>query len=115
MDGLKSIDGLMMPEPAAPSADVRGRQGDRRLAETAQQFESVLLHRLMEEMRRTIPESGLLEGGLSDQVQGLFWFYLAQDAAEKGGLGIGREMARQLAGRTPRADAAEGAPTDAVE
>jgi Rod binding domain-containing protein len=66
------------------------------LEKAAKGFESILLHRIMEEMRKTVPDSGLLESGVSDQVQGLFWFYLAQDVADKGGLGLAKELARQL-------------------
>ena len=62
----------------------------------AKDFESVLLYRLLEEMKRTIPESGLLETGISKQVQDIFWFYLAQDMADKGGIGLGKELYRQM-------------------
>ncbi len=62
----------------------------------AKDFESILLYRMMEEMRRTIPESGLLETGGSDQVQGLFWFYLAQAAGEQGGLGLWKQLVEQF-------------------
>ena len=56
-------------------------------------------------MRRTIPDSGLLETGISDQVQGLFWFYLAQEIARQGGVGLWKDLARQmhLDGRDPAA------------
>ena len=67
---------------------------------TARDFESVFLYKVLEEMRRTIPESGLLETGISKQVQGIFWYYLAQDLAEKGGIGLGKELYRQMSGLT---------------
>jgi len=66
------------------------------LEKVARDFESVLLQKLLDEMRRTIPESGLLESATSDQVQGLFWHYLAEDAAEKGGLGLAKELMDQF-------------------
>jgi len=62
----------------------------------AKDFEAILLHRLMEEMRRTIPKSGLLQTGISRQIDGLFWFYLAEEIAQKGGIGLWKN----LAGRT---------------
>jgi Rod binding domain-containing protein len=73
------------------------RRGVGEAEQAARDFESVLLHRLLEEMRRTIPESGLLETAISDQVQGLFWFYLAQEIARQGGLGLWKDLAQQLA------------------
>jgi Rod binding domain-containing protein len=70
--------------------------GRRQAVQAAKDFESVLLHRVLEEMRRTVPESGLLETGTSDQVQGLFYFYLAQEVAQKGGMGLWKELYRQI-------------------
>ena len=58
----------------------------------AKDFEAILLHRLMEEMRRTIPKSELLETAVSSQMDGLFWFYLAQEVAEKGGIGLWKDL-----------------------
>lgn len=66
------------------------------IEKTARDFESVLLHRVFEEMRRSVPESGLLDSGTSDQVQGMFWMYLAQDVAAKGGIGLAKELSRQF-------------------
>ena len=56
----------------------------------------------MEEMRRTIPKSGLLETGISRQIDGLFWFYLAQEVAQKGGIGLWNDLSRRtgLVGQT---------------
>lgn len=66
----------------------------------ARDFESVLLYKLLEEMKQTIPESGLLDTAISKQVQGIFWFYLAQDLADKGGIGLGKELYRQMSQST---------------
>jgi Rod binding domain-containing protein len=102
---VNGIDGLSDPlsrgeplvEAASGSRLLAGRGAPRRSPrEVARDFEAVLLHRLLEEMRRTIPESGLLESRITDQVQGLFWYYLAQEAADKGGLGLARELERQM-------------------
>jgi len=68
----------------------------------AKDFEAILLHRMMDEMRRTIPKSGLLDSAVSRQMEGLFWFYLAQEMAEKGGIGLWKDLSRSmgLAGQT---------------
>jgi hypothetical protein len=36
------------------------------------------------------------EDGTGQQVQGLFWLYLAQDVADKGGVGLWKDIYRQL-------------------
>jgi Rod binding domain-containing protein len=100
MDGM---DGLMPPVAPvdlaalapAPRAD-GGQDSKAAIEKTARDFESVLLYRVFEEMRRSVPDSGLLDSGSSDQVQGMFWMFLAQDVASKGGLGLAKELTRQL-------------------
>jgi len=68
------------------------------LQQAAKDFESVLLHKVLEGMKRTIPDSGFLGSAASKQVEDLFWFYLAQHVSEKGGLGLWEELYRQLNG-----------------
>ncbi len=64
--------------------------------QTAKDFESILLYKLLNEMKATIPESGLLESPITKQVQDLFWYYLAQDISRQGGLGLWKDLHRQL-------------------
>ena len=99
---------LLRPGAAGPE----GRRAARSAEKAAKDFESVLLHKVLEEMKRTIPESGLLGDGVSRQVRDLFWLYLAQDLADKGGLGVWKQLYRQMgqAGAAGAAPAAEPAP-----
>ncbi len=90
---IAGIDGL-----AERLDRVKGRGDATAARKAAKDFESVLLYRLMEEMRRTIPESSLLGTGISKQVQGIFWYYLAQEVAEQGGIGLWRGIYKELAG-----------------
>jgi len=99
---------FQMPNIQSLVGDALGRAvSPRRLPKTdprdavkaekvAKDFEAILLHRLMEEMRRTIPKSGLLETGSSGQMESLFWFYLAQEVAEKGGIGLWKDLSRTM-------------------
>jgi Rod binding domain-containing protein len=99
--GYLPLQPILPPDPlgqavapkAASAANVRDRA---KIEHAARDFESVLLHKVFEEMQRTVPESGLLETGTTEQVQSLFWFYLAQDVAAKGGIGLWKELARQM-------------------
>jgi len=62
----------------------------------AKDFESVLLTRLLNEMKETIGDGGFEADGASKQVQGLFWLYLARDIADKGGLGLWKDIYKWL-------------------
>ncbi len=66
------------------------------LERAAKDFEAVLMGRLFEEMRKTIPESGLFESPMSKQIDDMFWFYLSQDLGAKGGIGVWKEIYRQI-------------------
>ena len=70
--------------------------GSDQLQEAAKSFESVFLHKLMEEMSRTIPDSGFLTSGISKQVQGIFWLYLSQDVAAKGGIWLWKNIQQSM-------------------
>ncbi len=64
--------------------------------EAAKGFESVLMGKLMEEMQKTIPKSGLFEDSTDDQVQDLFWMQLSQDLSQKGGIGLWKQLYSQF-------------------
>ncbi|MBS3734230.1 MAG: hypothetical protein KGY99_04815 [Phycisphaerae bacterium] len=69
--------------------------------QAAKDFESVLLGKLLDEMKRTIPDSGLLSGGITKQVQDIFWMYLARDLADSGGLGLWKDISRAYGAAAP--------------
>ena len=68
----------------------------RQLEKSAKDFEAVLLNKVLEEMDRSIPRSGLLDSGVTRQIQSLFWHYLSQDMADKGGLGLWKDIQGQM-------------------
>ena len=47
-------------------------------------------------MKDTIGDWGFDEDGASQQIQGLFWLYLARDIADRGGLGLWKDIYRCL-------------------
>jgi Rod binding domain-containing protein len=96
--GLKPVAGASLATPLDLTRAAKAAQSGQgaEIEKAARDFESVLLHRLFEEMRRTIPESGLLESRVNEQVQGMFWMYMAQEVAAKGGIGLAKELARQF-------------------
>jgi peptidoglycan hydrolase FlgJ len=95
----------------ALSAAAAGAGGDAKSIEkVAHDFESVLLQKVFDEMRKTVPESGLLESAEGEQIQGLFWTFMAQDVADHGGIGLWKELARQISRTKAEADAKSDAP-----
>ncbi|MGC9453819.1 MAG: rod-binding protein [Phycisphaerae bacterium] len=62
----------------------------------AKDFESVLLHKLLETMDRTVLRSELFDSPASDQIRGMFRHYLAQELAQAGGLGLWKQLHGQL-------------------
>ena len=59
-------------------------------------FESVFIHKLLDEMKNTIGEWGLENDGVSKQIQGMFSMYLARHIANNGGFGLWKDMCRFL-------------------
>jgi Rod binding domain-containing protein len=71
-------------------------RSDEQKKQIAKDFESVLLTKLFDQVQESIGRWDLEEDGAGPQVQGLFWFYLAQDVADKGGFGLWKEIYQQL-------------------
>ena len=70
---------------------------DQQKKQIAKDFESIFLNRLFDEMSKTVGDWGFERDGAAEQVQGLFWFYLAKEVADKGGFGLWRDIYRWLA------------------
>jgi Rod binding domain-containing protein len=61
-------------------------------SQVAKDFESVLLDKVLGEMKNTIGDWGFDEDGPCQQVQGIFWLYLARDMANNGGFGLWKDI-----------------------
>lgn len=62
----------------------------------AKDFESILIEKLLEEMKNTIGEWGFEQDGASKQVQGMFWMNLSKDLGKQGGLGIWKDIYQSI-------------------
>ena len=60
--------------------------------QAAKDFESIFIHKLLEEMKKTIGDWGLEKDDTSRQTQGIFWLYLARDIANNGGFGMWKDI-----------------------
>jgi hypothetical protein len=67
---------------------------DKKTEKVSKDFESVLLTKVLDEMKNTIGNGLGEEEAGSEQVKGLFWLYLARDMSDKGGLGLWKDLNR---------------------
>jgi len=95
MDSAKMI----LTEPVSPPAplgnlrksDLNNIPEDKKM-QIAKDFESVLLNKMLDEMKNSIGNWGFEKDGASNQVQGIFWMYLARDVANNGGIGLWKDI-----------------------
>jgi Rod binding domain-containing protein len=95
MDSAK----LILREPVLPPTPLENlRQSelknlsDEKRRQVARDFESVLVNRMLDEMKNTIGSWGFEKDGPSEQIQGIFWLYLARDIANSGGIGLWKDI-----------------------
>lgn len=113
MNGL-GISNMPVDLTALPSAAVeRYRQegigknlSDEETKQVSSGIESMFLHMMFNAMKTTIPESGLLDSGISKQFQDMFWFHMAEELAVHGGMGIGKTFYEQYKQSLGRAETA---------
>ena len=64
----------------------------------AKDFESVLINKLLDEMKNTVGDWGFEKDGGASQVQGIFWLYLAREVGSSGGVGLWKDIYQFLNG-----------------
>ncbi|MHC4583142.1 MAG: hypothetical protein ACYS3N_01350 [Planctomycetota bacterium] len=69
---------------------------DEKKKQVAKDFESVLLDKLLDEMKNSITDWGLEKDAASKQTEGIFWLYLGRDIANNGGLGLWKDIYKYL-------------------
>ncbi len=96
---------LILTQPVTPpvplehlaKSDIENAS-DEKKKQIARDFESVLLTRLMDQMKETVGDWGFEKDEASGQVQGIFWLHLAQDVAKNGGMGLWKDIHQFMAG-----------------
>jgi flagellar protein FlgJ len=88
---------MSMPAAAPGNEKNRDDKDPEALKELCRDFESVFIHTLFKEMRKTIPESELLGNDMaSDLFEEIMDMEVARDMASKGGFGLADMLYRQL-------------------
>ncbi len=99
MDSAK----LILTEPVAAPNKLESLRpsgldnaSDEKKKQIARDFESVLLNKLLDQMGKSVGDWGFDKDGASQQIQGMFWLYLAQDIANDGGIGLWKDIYKSL-------------------
>ena len=82
--------------------------GNAKKMKAAKDFESILVGQLMDQMKQTIGESGLLEDGSSKQVQDMFWSFLGEEVGSQGGLGLWKNVYESMSPDKEQSASVEG-------
>jgi Rod binding domain-containing protein len=64
----------------------------KKTEQASKDFESVLLTKVLEGMENTVSQFSSEEEAGSEQIKGLFTLFLARDMADKGGLGLWKDL-----------------------
>ncbi|NLW83481.1 MAG: hypothetical protein GXY41_03605 [Phycisphaerae bacterium] len=104
---LKSVDPIMPHDDARTAEQLRS---------TAQQFETIFLHQILKQMKESVDYGSFDEEDESgEQIQSLYWSFMADNIGSQGGLGFWKTIYNDLAtaqGIDPRKYPAEGGQLD---
>ncbi|MBW1776913.1 MAG: rod-binding protein [Deltaproteobacteria bacterium] len=97
---MPAFDPRIGPMNGTAGPDPRGKENDpKALHALCQDFESIFIHYLFREMRKTVPEAGLVDSGVAmDIFEEIMDMEVAREMARKGGLGLGETLYRELTG-----------------
>ena len=83
-------DPLPTPTPPGKGPGVKNIN-EAKLKKACEDFESIFISQMLKEMRKSIPKSGLLDGGdRQDMYISLFDEELSKSLAKRGGIGLGK-------------------------
>lgn len=84
---------------SGPSRSVAETPVDPKLKAACEDMEALFIHHMLSEMRKTIPKSGLIDGGRPEEIYtSLMDAELAKKMAGSGGLGLSTILLEQMGG-----------------
>ncbi len=97
MDSAKLMltEAVLLPVPLERLNKIDGISEEKK-KQLAKDFESVFINKLLDGMEKTIGQWGFEKDGVSEQVMGIFWLYLARDIANNGGFGMWKDIYKSL-------------------
>lgn len=88
----------LLSQATTQPAKVHKGQDPEKLKESVQQFEAIFIQQMYKEMRKTIPDDGLIQRGNADDIYSqLQDLEAAKITAQRGGIGLAELMMKQLA------------------
>jgi peptidoglycan hydrolase FlgJ len=88
---------ILRPPMQTPKENVSTGNNQNSLKQLCQDFESIFINSLFQEMRKSIPDEGYLEHSLGMNIfQEMMDMEVAGEMSRKGGLGLGRLLYEQL-------------------
>jgi flagellar protein FlgJ len=97
------------PESAGKGPGVK-KIDEGELKKACGDFESIFISQMLKEMRKSIPKSGLLDGGSQhDMYLSLFDEELSKSLAKRGGIGLGKILYQDIMKRNQNKDLAPNA------
>lgn len=96
IDNLGFYDKLSLFEKKAELADKN--ENDAQLMEVCKEFESIFLNMVFKEMRKTIPDGGLIPKDTGTEIfEDMYYEELSKEVSDKGeGLGIAKMLYEQF-------------------
>jgi flagellar protein FlgJ len=93
IDSAQLLDQVMTPRTVKSHKG----QNPEKLKEAAQQFEAIFIQQMYKEMRKTIPDDGLIQRGNAEDIYAqLQDLEAAKITAQQGGIGLADLMMQQL-------------------
>lgn len=99
--GIAETGNLLLPE-GAKTNDVSVKENQRaekeaKLKKVCADFESIFIYNMLQKMRKTVPQSGLLtEMQGKDTYNTMIYQKVAEDMAKNGGLGLQKVLFEQI-------------------
>lgn len=84
--------------------NTKAPEDPQKLMEVCKEFESIFLNMMLQQMRKTVPDGGLVEKSYArDLYESLQDEEVAKEMAKGGGIGLAQELYKQLSrtGRNP--------------
>ncbi len=91
---------IVSADSGSSSVSSASDKDEKRLKEACDGLESLFIYYLLKEMRASIPKSGFISGGKTEEMYtSMLDFQLAQEIASRRGIGISSVLFDQLTGK----------------